>query len=160
MKDYIKIVVFLFVLITISCAKFVIAKEPAVAADFKLQDIYQDTYTLSSYRDKQPVVLFFWTTWCPLCAEELRILNQMYAGLVKDGAEVLAINVGELSDRVGNFVKSYHLAYRVLLDKDTTVALSYGLLGVPTYVFIDKKGYIRFKDNYFSRAKYKDLFSE
>lgn len=158
MKTYIKIIVSLFVLFTVSSANFVVAKEPALAPDFKLQDIYQDIYTLSSYKDKQPIILFFWTTWCPLCAKELRILNQMYAGLTEDGAEVLAINIGELPDRVSNFVRDYHLAYRVLLDKDTTVAFSYGLIGVPTYVFIDKKGYIRFKDNYFSRVKYKDLF--
>lgn len=130
------------------------------APDFKLQDIHGDRITLSSYKDKQSVILFFWTTWCPYCREALRLLNDMYAELVKDGLEVLAINIGEPSYKVDNFVKSYQLNYRVLLDKYTTVAYAYDLLGVPTYVFIDKNGYIYFKGNSFPKERYKDLISE
>lgn len=134
-------------------------KEPSLAPDFELQDIRQDIITLSSYKDKQPVVLFFWTTWSPFCQKELKVLNDMYAGLVKDGLEVLSINVGELPDTVDNFIRSYNLAYQVLLDKDTYVSRIYKATGVPVYVLIDKKGYIVFKDNYFPYGKYRDLIA-
>jgi len=137
-----------------------LSKEFKLAPDFKLQDIYQDICALSNYKDKQPVLLFFWTTWCPYCQKELRSLNQSYAGLAEDGLEVLAINVGELPDLVENFTKSYYLAYRVLLDKDTSVAGSYGILGVPIYVIVDKNGYIVFQDSYFPYRGYKDLISD
>lgn len=133
------------------------AAEPKLAPDFSLLNIYQDEYILSTYRDKQPVLLFFWTTWCPFCAKELRLLNQSYAGMVDDGVEVLAVNVGELPDTVENFVNSYLLSYPVLTDKDTRVALSYGIVGVPAYVLIDRKGYIVFQENYLPKKEYKDL---
>ena len=135
-------------------------EQPMLAPDFKLRDIYQNTYTLSSYRDKQPVLLFFWATWCPFCQKELRVLNQNYAELAEDGLEVLAINVGELPDTVSSFVANYYLAYRVLLDKDESVASFYGIMGIPSYVLIDEKGYIVFQNNYLPYREYKDLVSK
>jgi peroxiredoxin len=126
------------------------------APDFTLQDIYQDEYALSNYKDK-PVLLFFWTTWCPFCEKELRVLNDMYATLTQDGIEVLSVNVGELPDKVTGYIRQNNVAFRVLLDKDTSVASSYVLLGVPTYVLVDKEGNIVFRDNYFPQKEYKAL---
>ena len=131
-------------------------KKNQPAPDFTLIDVHDDTITLSSYKGKQPVILFFWTTWCPFCQKELRVLNDRYGGLVREGFEVLAIDVGEDPDKVTNFVTSYYLAYRVLLDKDTMASLKYSLVGVPTYVIVDKDGNIVFKDNFFPQ-NYKDL---
>lgn len=140
--------------------EFAIAQERGGAADFKLSDINNNTVTLSSYRDKQPVFLFFWTTWCPFCRKELKLLSDKYAQLVKDGFALLAINVGEPAYKVDNFIKKYSLAFEVLLDKDAKVAYTYDILGVPTYVLVDKKGYIVFEGNRFPQENYKDLISE
>jgi peroxiredoxin len=128
-----------------------------LAPDFTLYDIYQDAYVISNYRDKQPVLLLFWTTWCPFCRKELKVLNGMYSGLAADGVEVLSVNVGETPSAVQNFVQDYNLVYRVLLDRDNRVAGAYGLIGVPTYVLINKQGEVVFKDNYLPAAEYKDL---
>ena len=130
------------------------------APDFSLPDIYQDTYTLSSYKNKQPVLLLFWTTWCPFCRKELKVLNGLHAGLVVDGLVVLSIDAGEASDYVEDFVKDYNLAYRVLLDRDNRVAGSYEIMGVPTYILINKQGEIVFQDSYFPYKEYKDLVAE
>lgn len=128
-----------------------------LASDFTLYDIYQNPYTLSDYKDKQPVLLLFWTTWCPFCRNELRVLNGMYSGLAADGVEVLSINIGETPGVVEDFMQNYNLVYRVLLDRDNRVAGLYGLVGVPTYVLINKKGEIVFKDNCAPTLEYKDL---
>lgn len=160
MKNCVKISLFILIIFVFLLVNYVLAEDPVLALDFRLQDLQQDAVTLSSYRDKQSVLLLFWATWCPFCREELRALNDKYAGLVKDGLEVLAINVGELTDKVENFLKRYYLAYRVLLDKDTTVARSYEILGIPTYVLINKKGHIVFTGHYFPQKKYKELISE
>ncbi|MBP7215966.1 MAG: TlpA family protein disulfide reductase [Candidatus Omnitrophica bacterium] len=130
------------------------------APDFSLQDTRQDNVTLSEYKNKNPVLLFFWTTWCPFCQKEIRNLNSQYGSLVKDGFEVIAINVGERADVVESFISSFYLSFRVLLDKDTAVATQYGILGVPTYVLVDKEGKIIFKDNYFPQEEYKALIGK
>jgi peroxiredoxin len=81
----------------------------------------------------------------------------MYKEIVKDGLELLAINAGEPFYKVDNFAKRYNLAFRVLLDEDGEVSDSYGVMGVPTYIFIDKKGYIVSRRHSFSKKIYKDL---
>lgn len=127
------------------------------ALDFQLKDLEQNTVTLSSFKGKQPVFLFFWTTWCPYCVRGLKNLNDMYPELKEKGWEVLAINSGEPAEKVANFVKHYPLKFRILLDENITAAELYDVLGVPTYVLIDKNGIVVFKDNYFSAAKIKEL---
>lgn len=135
-------------------------KKIPLALDFKLLDMHGNTITLSSFNDKQPVVLFFWTTWCPYCRKELKMLNDIYPQWVKEGWELFAINVGEPAYRVDNFVKRYALNFKVLLDEDAAVASTYDILGVPTYFLIDKKGYIRFKDHYFPEKNAKNLVTD
>lgn len=164
MKNYLR-QLFIFILVSLFSVSCMQAKEPAlesrnIALDFKLQDLNQDTFILSSYKDRQPVILFFWTTWCPFCRNELRLLRDIYPQLVKEGWELFAINAGEPAYQVDKFVKGYALNFKVLLDKDTTVAGSYGILGVPTYILIDKKGHIVFNDHYFPKAKYRELISK
>ena len=131
-----------------------------MAPDFKLLDTYQNVHRLSDYRGKQPVLLFFWATWCPFCQKELSTLNQSYAGLSEDGLEVLAIDVGERPSDVESFIKSYYLSFQVLLDQDQSVASSYKLVGIPVYVLIDKEGRIVFEDSYLPYTEYKNLISD
>ncbi len=81
----------------------------------------------------------------------------MHAGLLKEGVELVSINEDEFADRVPKFIKDYSLSYRVLLDTDNNVARAYGILGVPTYIFINKEGRIVFSDWSFPQKEYKDL---
>jgi len=136
------------------------AQDFKLAPNFKLKDLYNNEYSLSNYKDKQPVVLFFWTTWCPYCRKELGHLNERYLELCKAGFELFAIDVGESAEKVDRAAKSYSLAFKILLDQDTKVAESYEVMGVPTYVLIDKKGRIISKDNFFPEEKYKELISK
>lgn len=137
------------------------AEEPLnLAPDFSLQDLSQNTVDLSSYKDKHPVILFFWTTWCPFCVRELKALSQIYPQLESEGLELFPIAVGEPRYKVENFIERQGLDLKVLLDKDADVAYAYGILGVPTYILIDKKGYIVFRGNSFPQGSYKELFSE
>ncbi|MFH1458564.1 MAG: TlpA disulfide reductase family protein [Candidatus Omnitrophota bacterium] len=161
-KHFVKVTVFLVLLvfcgIGCSCAKEQEAADLSSAPDFQLQDLSQATYTLSSYKDKQqPVILFFWTTWCPYCREELAVLKEKYAKLLTDGWELFAVNIGEQGSRIDNFVKSSSLPFKVLLDKTTSVAKSFGVFGVPTYVFIGKDGNITAKEHYFPQDTIKEL---
>lgn len=178
MKTYLMLVS-IFIILSVSCALIKeqaigaqpVEQEPAVVAqtkarrlgfapDFKLEDLNQRTFTLSSYKDRQPVLLFFWTTWCPYCRSELKLLNDLYPQLLKEGWELFAINVAESVYRVENFVRNYALGFKVLLDRYGSVMDSYGLFGVPTYVLVDEDGYIVFTDYYFPQTRYKELLSK
>lgn len=143
----------------ISCiqAKNPEGNEKEVALDFKLQDLNRNFVTLSDYKGKKPVAIIFWTTWCPYCRAELNNLNQRYPQLAKEGWEVLAIDVQESSFLVEAFLKKRPLAFKALLDPDAQVAHSYGLLGVPTFILVNKEGFVVFKDNYFPEDRYMEL---
>ena len=94
----------------ILCATFTYAKDYPMAPDFKLKDVYQSTVDFSTFKGKQPVVIFFWGVWHPDSANELQMLNDAYAGLTDDGIEVLAINAGDSADDVEDFIKSLDLS--------------------------------------------------
>ena len=128
-----------------------------IAPNFQLKDLAGNTVTLSQYKGKQDVLLFFWTTWCPYCRKGLKALNEKQAQLSKDGVEILAIDVNESVDRVSSFVRNSPLTFKTLLDTEASVALNYKLLGFPTYIIVDKKGYIRSTGYSFPEEEYKDL---
>ena len=132
------------------------SKTDELAVNFSLLDLNGREIFLSDFKDK-PIILFFWTTWCPFCREELRFLEDTYPGLVKEGLELFAINIGEPAYKINNFLKKYFLTFTTLLDRDSDIARAYKIIGVPTYVVINKKGYIVFKGHYFPQDTYRDL---
>lgn len=119
------------------------------APDFKLSTLDNQTVILSNYQGNKKVLLVFWTTWCPSCRDQLGILNDKHQELIEENIEVLAINSGEPVNRVKRFFANEKISYKVLLDEDNTVGWLYGIIGVPTYVLVDKAGEIIFKDNFF-----------
>ena len=133
-------------------------KADTLAPQFNLLDLKGNKINLSDFKDK-PVILFFWTTWCHFCRKELKVLKDIHPDLRKEGWELLAINIGESSYKVDNFLKNYALTFKVLLDQDTAVVRAYDILGVPAYILIDQKGEIVFKGHYFPEDSYKDLIS-
>ena len=153
MKNYSQsvciLILILFATVSSAQAEGLKTEKSDIAVDFKLQDLSQNMLSLSSYRGKQPVLLIFWTTLCPFCLQAVKRLNQIYPKLVKAGYELLAINVEEPVSKVNNFVKKYALVFKVLLDKDAAVAQTYGVVGVPTYILVDRSGSINYKGNNF-----------
>ncbi len=118
----------------------------ASAGEIILNDLSGKRFEVSSLKGK-PTVLFFWTTWCPYCRRELKEINQQSPALNQEGIAVFGVNVGETDYKVQKFFQGYALNFRVLLDKDGLLAGEYGLLGVPTYVFLDKAGKVAAKTN-------------
>lgn len=129
------------------------AADLTAAKGFQIKDINGKTVTLSDYKGKKSVFLLFWTTWCPYCRKELKVLSVKSAQLTSADIELLAINIGESDAKVADFLKRNPLNLRVCLDKSTSVAESYAVLGIPTYIIVNKDGFIvftghSFPDNY------------
>ena len=152
-KLFIYAIIAFFALPSFSYAQ---VKNPAMASDFKLADLNNKFHELREYKNKENVLLFFWTTWCPFCRKEVKKLSLLYKGLKSDGVELLAIDAGEPYDRIKRFVKANDIKFEVLLDQDSSVSDSYGIMGVPTFFLIDKQGSIVFEDNDFPE-KYKAI---
>jgi len=125
-------------LLVLICLLFGFGKV-VLAGDIVLNDLGGQAVNLSSYKGK-PVILFFWTTWCPYCRVELKALNQQYSVITKEGIEVLGVNVSEPEKKVQKFFKGYVLNFKMLLDKSGLLADQFDVIGVPTYIFLDKTG--------------------
>lgn len=135
-------------------------EKPAAAKDFTLKGLDNSSFTLSAYRDKEPVLLFFFTTWCPFCRKELKALSGRYQQVVKEGIVIAVIDVQESAAKIESFAKSNEFSFPILLDSDGEVAQSYGILGIPTYFLIDKKGIVQFEGNSFPDEEYKRLIAK
>jgi peroxiredoxin len=136
------------------------AAESAAAPDFSLQDLQSNSFTLSNYINKQPVMLLFWATWCPFCREELKNIALRFDHMVNDGVKFAAVDVGESPARVSAYCMKYQYSFPVLLDTENRAAQAYEILGIPTYILIDKQGVVRQVTHTFPEAGYKKILDE
>ncbi len=111
------------------------------APDFTLKDLKGKTFRLTKNAGT-PILLFFGATWCPACRTEIPAIKNMYKTYTPKGLEIVYINIGESSKRVDRFAQTNSLPYRVLLDEKEQVADIYDIVGVPTFILIDKEGLI------------------
>jgi peroxiredoxin len=112
------------------------------APDFYFETPEGQSTSLSQLKGT-PVLLNFWATWCGPCRYEMPFLQQIHQERPADELALLAVNVGEDSSQVGQFLESAGFSFTVLLDKQATVAQRYNVLGIPTTVVIDKEGVIQ-----------------
>jgi peroxiredoxin len=129
---------------TLSCSS---SSSPSEAPDFTLPTLTGANITLSELRGV-PVVLVFWTTWCPHCPTELHHLEDV--AKQKEGEiKVVAINVGESASKVQTFFGGYEPTMIVALDEDTQVFVNYCQKyenpgKIPFTLFVDSEGIIQY----------------
>jgi len=135
-------------------------QKQSLAPNFTVRDLAQIPIELASFKDKRPVVLFFWTTWCPYCLKALKNFSQNLPEWEQEGITVLPINSGESLAKVTRFAQSNGYTFRIFLDSDSAVADSYNVYGVPSYFIVDKKGYLRAASNTFPHDEVLKLAQE
>ena len=99
---------------------------------------------LSEFRGR-PVVINFWATWCVPCRVEMPMLIGAWQEHRALSLEIVAVNLTDQERRkdVRRFVEQLKLPFRVALDERGRVRERYGLVSLPTTVFVDTAGTIR-----------------
>jgi peroxiredoxin len=115
-----------------------------MAPDFALQDTEGKMHRLSDYRGK-PVIINFWTTWCPPCREELPSMNRAWHLLEKEGIAMLALNMGEDEDAIFIFSADYPTDFPILMDQSGEVIEQWPVKGLPTTYVIAPDGTIAYR---------------
>lgn len=86
------------------------------------------------------VVLHFWATWCPECAEELPSLGRAARGCDPARVRVLAVNVDEAPELVTAYLAAHAFTLPVLLDPSGRTWRQAGLFGLPSNLFWTAQG--------------------
>ena len=92
----------------------------------------------------KPLVVRFWADWCKYCEGEMKAIETVYQAN-KGKLQVLAINAGQDKATINAFIKKIGVTYPAVLDENSAIARSYGVVGLPTTFFIDGKGIVRAK---------------
>lgn len=113
------------------------------APELTLMDTQGVSRSLLDYRG-QVVLVNLWATWCPPCKEEMPALQSLYNKYRDQGFVVIAINDGDPTADVLQFVKDYRLTFPVWLDP-TYIATeqAFKTLNLPSSFVIDRNGTIR-----------------
>ena len=91
------------------------------------------------------VVIRFWADWCKYCESEMQAIEQVYQRHRQKGLRILAINTGQDAKTVTTYIQKIGVSYPALLDEQSSIARSYGVVGLPTTFFVDAGGVIRAK---------------
>lgn len=119
------------------------AKVNYPSPELTLTDIDGITRSLTDYRG-QVVLVNLWATWCPPCKEEMPALQAYHDKHHDKGFSIIAINDGDPTPDVIQFVKDYRLTFPVWLDP-TYIATerAFKTLNLPSSFVIDRNGTVR-----------------
>jgi len=113
------------------------------APDLSLTALDGTPTSLADYRG-QVVLVNLWATWCPPCKAEMPTLQSFYDKYKGNGFAVVAINDGDPTADVTQFVKDYALTFPVWLDpKYVATERAFKSMNLPSSYVIDRNGVIR-----------------
>jgi thiol-disulfide isomerase/thioredoxin len=131
----------LMVVTTVVLATANAAGDPP-APNFSLPARGGATVDLSQFKG-QVVMINFWASWCAPCRQEMPLLESMYKKYKPLGFTLLGVNVEPDQKDAENFLKQTPVSFPVLFDAKSKVSGLYNVEGMPTTVFIDRKGNVR-----------------
>ena len=93
----------------------------------------------------RPVWINFFATWCPPCQTETPTLRKLYETHKAEGLALVGVSVQESSpDDVRRYAQTYGLDYTIGFDATSAIFKTYQAYGLPTQLFIDREGVIRY----------------
>src|SRR5574338_29111 len=115
--------------------------------DFTLQDSDGNNYTLSDYRGKSPVVVYFYPKAnSPGCTTEACGIRDSFAKFKENNIIIFGVSV-DSKKAIKDFINDHNLNFPLLSDENKEVSKAYGVLnnlGVDSRItfIIDKQGNI------------------
>ena len=117
------------------------------APDFKLPDSDGNNFSLSSYKDKNPVVIYFYPKAnTPGCTKQACGIRDSFSRFRENNIVVLGISV-DSKESIKEFINDHNLNFPLLSDEKKEVSKAFGVLnniGVDSRItfIIDKQGNI------------------
>ena len=110
--------------------------------EFSITDIKGQEHSLSSYRGKN-VMVVFWATWCPPCHKEIPHLIELRKEMSEDELAIIAIS-NEDPGTLKAFVNSKGINYSVVSIAGAMLPSPFSdVNSIPTTFYIDQNGRIK-----------------
>jgi peroxiredoxin len=134
----------------------------APAEDFTLASAKDGNLRLSEHRG-EVIMLNFWASWCGPCREEMPLLNDLHARYEPVGFQVWGVNVDANRSDAEALLGKIPVEFPVLFDSASDVSKLFGVEAMPSSVFIDRDGKVRYVHKGFrsgDEAEYKKIIKE
>ena len=104
------------------------------APDFAAPSQTGDTVSLTQFRGKQAVVLYFYPKDdTPGCTREACAFRDEWSALQRAGVAVLGVSTDPVKSHA-KFAEKYHLPFPLLADEDRKIVTAYGVWGEKTFM--------------------------
>ncbi len=110
-----------------------------LASDFTIKLFPGGMFTLSEQRGKV-VVVNLWASWCPPCKEEAPLLEQAWQKYKDQGVVFVGVSVWDKEQDSRAFIDRYGLTFPNGPDSGESIAVDYGVTGLPETWFIGRDG--------------------
>ena len=100
--------------------------------------------SLSDLRGKV-VLVDFWASWCAPCRQEAPVLSRVYLEYAGKPVEFVGVNIWDRNQDALDFLEAFETTYPSGIDEAGSIAIDYGVRGIPEKLFIDQQGVVRQK---------------
>ena len=118
-------------------------KPGAQAPDFTLQDLQGNPVSLSSFRGRK-VVLVFWASWCPDCRAELPELQALHAAADPEQVAFVSVSFDRTLEALQRYARENSLPGVQLYDpagmRESAIGKAYHVKWIPSLYVLDAQG--------------------
>ena len=118
-----------------------IAKRPAPNFQLQLYEVLGGATVTKAGLLGQPLVLNFWSSWCPSCREEAPALEQVWREYKDRRVRFLGVAVKDGEDDALGFIETFDITFPNAPESGD-IALDFGTLAHPETYFINREGEI------------------
>ena len=110
--------------------------------DEKIRMINGEFSELKNYVGEGPLLLEFWTTWCPNCPKQMGYLSDLAEHFKDAGLQILGINLNEpkIVNKVKPYIQNRNFSYDIAIDPEEKLGKYFGVKGIPTLLLVDNRG--------------------